>query len=298
MNIINDKNLNMNIESEVNSICKIDKKSRHILVLAGGGMKGVYIVGCLKYLEEKGLLQHIDTFAGTSIGGIISFMLNIGYTVDEIYKFAKIFDLSKSTDINIANILNTFAVSKHDDFEKIIIYLLKQKKIDPEIKLIELYKKTKKKLIVATVCVNTKMVEYLSYENYPELSVVTALKMTSAVPILFPFVEYNNKKYVDGGLLENFPISLFDDKLDNVIGINIMSELPSKHSTIMEYIVLILGIVYYNGYNKYAVEKYKNCVFNLNLSDSNTFNFELTPEKKKEMYRDGYNNCKKNFNLI
>jgi hypothetical protein len=62
-----------------------------------------------------------------------------------------------------------------------------------------------------------------------------------------------------------------------------MSELPSKHSNIIEYILLVLGIVYYNGYNKYAIDKYKNSVFNLILNDNNTFNFELTPAKKKEM---------------
>jgi NTE family protein len=141
-------------------------------------------------------------------------------------------------------------------------------------------------------------VEYISYETYPEMPLITAIKMTSAVPILFPFVEYNNKKYVDGGLLENFPISIFHDQLDKVIGINIMAELPSKHSNIIEYILLILGIVYFNGFNKYENQIYKNSVFNLILNDNNTFNFELTPEKKKEMYYEGYSNIKKNFNLL
>ncbi len=296
-NIINDTNLNINIENEVKNICHTNKSKKNILVLAGGGVKGLYIIGCLKYLEEKGLLKDIDTYAGTSIGGILSFMLNIGYTVDEMYKFSKIFDLSKTTDINITSIFNTFSICTNDNLEKVIINQLKLKNINQDIKLIELYKKTKKKLILTTVCINTKKVEYISYETYPELSVITAIKMTSAVPILFPFIEYNDKKYVDGGLLENFPIKIFDDQLDKVIGINIMSELPSKHSNIMEYILLILGIVYYNGSNKYDIDKYKNSVFNLNLNDNNTFNFELTPEKKKEMYYEGYNNIKKNFYL-
>ena len=297
-NIINDKNLNINIENEVKTLCNINNSKRNILVLAGGGMKGMYIIGCLKYLEEKNLLKNIDTYAGTSIGGILSFMLNIGYTVDEIYKFSKIFDISKTTDINITNIFDTYSLCHYEHCEKIFVNQLKLKNINPDIKLIELYKKTKKKLILTTVCINTKQVEYISYETYPEMPLITAIKMTSAVPILFPFVEYNNKKYVDGGLLENFPISIFHDQLDKVIGINIMAELPSKHSNIIEYILLILGIVYFNGFNKYENQIYKNSVFNLILNDNNTFNFELTPEKKKEMYYEGYNNIKKNFNLL
>jgi len=298
--IINDKNLNINIENEVKTLCNINNCKKNILVLAGGGIKGIYIIGCLKYLEEKGFLKNIDTYAGTSIGGILSFMLNIGFTIDEMYKFSKIFDLEKSTDFNIANIsniFNTYSICNNDNLEKILINQMKLKNINPDIKLIELYKKTKKKLILTTVCINTKQVEYLSYETYPEMPLITALKMTSAVPLLFPFVEYNDKKYVDGGLLENFPISIFDDQLDKVIGINIMSELPVKHSNIIEYILLVLGIVYYNGFDKYNIEKYKKSVFNLVLNDNNTFNFELTPEKKKEMYYEGYNLIKKNFNI-
>ena len=151
INIINDKNLNINIENEVKTLCNTKNSKRNILVLAGGGMKGLYIIGCLKYLEEKDLLKDIDTYAGTSIGGILSYMLNIGYTVDEIYKFSKIFDMSKMTDINITSIFNTYSLCHHENIEKIMINQLKLKNINPDIKLIELYKKTKKKLILTTV---------------------------------------------------------------------------------------------------------------------------------------------------
>jgi predicted acylesterase/phospholipase RssA len=122
--------------------------------------------------------------------------------------------------------------------------------------------------------------------------------MTTAVPILFPFVEYNNKKYIDGGLLENFPITIFDKELDNVIGINLMSELPIAHSNLMEYILLVLGIIYFNGFNKYNNEKYKDCVLNINISENNTFNFEINSDKKKNMYREGYNYIKKNCKFL
>jgi NTE family protein len=298
MDIINDKNLNLNIEREVNTICQPDKTKKNILVLAGGGMKGLYILGCLKYLEEKNLLKYINTYAGTSVGGHIAFMLSIGYTVNEIYKFTKCFDFTRLTDLNISNIFSKFSVSSHEGLDKAILYQLNFKNIKHDITLLELYKKTKKKLILATVCINTREVEYLSYETYPELLLITALKMTTAVPILFPFVEYNNKKYIDGGLLENFPITIFDKELDNVIGINLMSELPVAHSNLMEYILLVLGIIYFNGFNKYNNEKYKDCVLNINISENNTFNFEINSDKKKNMYREGYNYIKKNCKFL
>lgn len=299
-----DKNLNKLIENEVKSICdtnisnKTNKINKTILVLAGGGMKGIYLIGCLKYLEEKNILQNITTYAGTSIGGIISCMLNIGYNIDEIYKFSKIFDFVKATDINISTILTTYSFSTHESLDKIFINIMKLKNIDPNIKLIELYKKTKKKLILTSVCINTKSVEYLSYETYPDLSVLTALKMTSSVPLLFPFVEYNDKKYIDGGILDNFPINIFNSQLENVIGLNVYYELSSNHNSFIDYILLILGIFYLSKSDKYIEDKYKNSVFNFKTSNNNTFNFELTSEKKKEMYYEGYNNIKNNFKIL
>jgi NTE family protein len=296
MNILN-KDLNKLIENEVKSICDINKSLKNILVMAGGGMKGIYLIGCLKYIEEKNLLKNITTYAGTSIGGIISFMLNIDYSVDEIYKFSKSFDFSRSTDINISTIMNTYSFSTHDNFDKVIINIMRLKNIDPSITLIELYKKTKKKLILTTVCLDTKSVEYLSYEIYPELPVITALKMTSSVPLLFPFVKYNNKKYVDGGILDNFPISIFENQLENVIGLNIYYEISADHNSLFDYILLIFGIFYLSKSDKYCSDKYKKSVFNFKSLNNNTFNFELTSDKKKEMYYEGYNNIKNNFNI-
>ena len=93
-----DKNINKNIEEEINKLCI--NPNKNTLVLCGGGMKGIYILGGLKYLEEHKLLTHINTYAGTSFGGMLAFYLSIGYSIDELYKFTKNFDFSKSNDIN------------------------------------------------------------------------------------------------------------------------------------------------------------------------------------------------------
>ena len=45
-------NLNKTIEEEIKNICIKNKPKKNILVLAGGGMKGLGILGSIKYLEE------------------------------------------------------------------------------------------------------------------------------------------------------------------------------------------------------------------------------------------------------
>lgn len=63
--------------------------SFNILVLDGGGSKGIYTIGVLKELERKlgGLLfEHFNLIYGTSTGSIISALVALGHSVYEIEK--------------------------------------------------------------------------------------------------------------------------------------------------------------------------------------------------------------------
>jgi NTE family protein len=121
--------------------------------------------------------------------------------------------------------------------------------------------------------------------------------MTTAVPILFSPVIYKNKVYIDGGLIDNFPINLFEDNLTNVIGINLKSEYfkNTEINNIIDYFVSILQILSNRITNKYDFEKYKNILYTIDMSISNPFNFTLTKEIKKELFYKGYNFMKDNF---
>jgi patatin-like phospholipase/acyl hydrolase len=61
----------------------------NILVLDGGGSKGVYTIGVLKELEQKfgdNLYKHFNLIYGTSTGSIIAALLAIGTSVNDIEK--------------------------------------------------------------------------------------------------------------------------------------------------------------------------------------------------------------------
>lgn len=64
-----------------------NKKPLKILVLDGGGSKGVYTLGVLKELELKlggTLHQHFDLIYGTSTGSIIAALIGLGKPIPEI----------------------------------------------------------------------------------------------------------------------------------------------------------------------------------------------------------------------
>jgi NTE family protein len=294
-NIIKCKDINKSINEEINSICKINNK-KNIIVFSGGGVKGFVYIGIIKYFEEINILNDIDTFIGTSIGGYFSVLLSIGYNYKEIYNFIKLFDFTTSTSIDIINFFKNFAIDNCDNFEYIFKKIVEKKNIDPNISLIELYKKTKKKIVVVTTCINTKKAEYISYETYPDMPLIIAVRMTTCVPLLFPPIKYNDKLYIDGGIVNNFPINYVKDKLNNVIGINIIS--PEKEDlkldNVKDYILNIFDI-FLTIFNKYNDDIYKNIVYNIPVSKNNPVDMSISIEEKKQLVKEGYEFIKKNF---
>ena len=54
------------------------------LVLSGGGIKGYIHIGVLKALQEKGYLNTIKRFCGTSIGAFVSLLLVLSLSPEQI----------------------------------------------------------------------------------------------------------------------------------------------------------------------------------------------------------------------
>lgn len=301
---INDYELNKTIENEINTIC--NKKNNNIidtLVLAGGGVKGFVLIGAIKYLEEHNIMSNIKTFIGTSVGGYLSLLYIIGYTSDDLSKFGKLIDMSKTTTINIQNLFDNYSFSDYKNFDIILKKLFNNKKINENITLIELFKLTKKKFVVTTTCINDKNIEYISYDNHPDMPVITAIKMTTCVPLLFPYIKYNNKIYIDGGIVENFPINyIFKEgiNINKVIGLNIKTEISSNINNILDYILCIFNIfIHTNDNNKINLyKKYPNNIFNILMSNKNPLNFNLSNDEKKEMLKIGYEFMKSNYHKL
>ncbi len=299
-NIFENKNINKTIEDELYCLCDKNKHGKTTLILGGGGVKGFVFVGIIKYLEELNILKNIHTYVGTSIGSLFVALLIMGYSADEMYKIIKAFDLTKITNINISSFLHNYAIDDCENINNLYKKLLETKKFDPEITMIEFYKKTKKKFVSTSVCITTKQLEYMSYENFPDLPVYLAIRMSTCIPIVFSPVKFNNKMYIDGGLIENFPIHyVSDDKLNEVIGINIFTDFADEIQidNIITYITNIFDLIMMLMTKKFLDPKYKNIVYNIDVEKMNPVGFDLSIKFKKDLIKYGYDFMKKNFKL-
>jgi predicted acylesterase/phospholipase RssA len=300
------QDIDMSIQNELNEILEKNNKknipyNKKILVLSGGGTKGLVYYGSFKALDELGILENIHTFAVASAGAYIASLYLIGFTVKEMEDFLYLFDFTKLStvnsfeDISPDKLFTNKGLDDGESIHKIFNKLLKGKGLRENLTLLELYKLNKKKLIASTVCLNTGKTEYISYENYPNLRLSDLLRMTSAVPIFYAPVIMNDKYYIDGGTTDNFPISIFNNNIEEVIGLYSISKTEySKINNFKEYLYIVFQVFCDSLISK-SIRGFEKYTIIIDSKQQNFLQFELSKEKKQELFNIGYNSVIQHF---
>ena len=204
------------------------------LVFEGGGVKGIGLAGALATLEEREYRP--QNIAGTSAGAITAALLSAGYSAAELREIIITLDyrqfqdrawedkvplversLSMLLDLGLyegdrflewmrerleAKGVRTFADLVHDEFADDPRYRSRLQVIASDVTMRELL-------------VLPRDARKLGIEP-DELDVALAVRMSMSIPVFFEPVRIENPEtgqthvIVDGGMLSNFPVWLFD----------------------------------------------------------------------------------------
>jgi len=186
-------NLKDNIDDFVESL---DKDT---LILSGGGIHGISHLGAIHFLNEKNILDNITTYCGTSIGALLITMIVIGFTPIELFDFMVNLNLGALKNFSFMSLVYKFGLDDGSRIEYVIKTLFKVKGIDENITFKQLFDKNNKKLIITAVCNNKFCVEYFSYETFPDMPIILAIRMSISVPGIFIPITYKDSIYTDGG---------------------------------------------------------------------------------------------------
>jgi NTE family protein len=310
-----EKNFNQDIEKHINKkideIIKNDKKyeeinflptyisnkkTKNILVLSGGGIKGIALLGGLHALYKLNILKDITTFAGTSVGSLIAFLIILKYTPIDIFNFIKDYDLNKLKGVSITTLLDSYGLDTGEKIMKLIEDFMIKKNINIHLTLLDLFNLTNKIFYITVVNVNKQKVEYLSHITHPQLEVIKAVRMSISIPFIFTPVKYNDCMYIDGGCIDNYPIVLFNDQLDNVIGLCTTENVDNikKMSSINDYAFnVLLSLI--NGITETSIKKYEKYTVQIIINNYTTIDFDLSYDVKKQLFDIGYNTLMKKF---
>lgn len=262
------------------------------LVFEGAGIRGIAYSGVLKELEENKLLADIEKIGGTSAGAITAMMVSLGYDSKDIFeiisktKFKKFNDGEYIFIGGFSRLSSKYGWYKGDAFTKWLENVIVEKTGDSDISFSELRSRGFKDLYVTATCLNKQKLIIFSADSYPNMKIKDAVRISMSIPLYFEaiFIDGDGKVYeksndkegldvvVDGGIIGNFPIFMFDslmiDSLKNEIripnhqtlGVRIDSELQIKNDSENKELVPIP----INDINDYLVAFYILVLENLN----------------------------------
>jgi predicted acylesterase/phospholipase RssA len=270
------------------------------IAISGGGINTIAFIGCLQYLEEHdNYTKNIHNFLGASGGSIMCLFLILNYNSQEISDFLKsqIPKLNNFSIWNIFKIFSQYGFNNGKNVIDLIENILIFKGVSPNISLLELTKMTGKNLIISTTNVSSKKIEYISVDNYPNIQVVTAIRMSTAIPIFFTPVKYYNDYYVDSMVFNNFPIVFFDNFKNETLGLNILSKNTKNEikcfGDFISFLCDCMSLSYYkhtNTNHKYVCNiVLDNATRNIDVTK---FRFDFSDDKMNELIKLGYNSLK------
>jgi predicted acylesterase/phospholipase RssA len=191
------------------------------LVISGGGPTMIQTLGSIQHLEENKFIDinNIKTIYGTSAGAIIGVLICLKYDWTTLYDYIIKRPWQEVSPINIQNIFDSYTKKGIFDDKTIIKCfkpLLDAKDISMNISLKEFYEYSKIELHMFSFEVNTFQIEDISYLTHPELSLITAIQMSSALPVLVTPICIEDKCYIDGGITSNYPLKYCIDSGKNI----------------------------------------------------------------------------------
>jgi NTE family protein len=296
----------MDLETSIKSNLKkilSNQKKLHLdidnidtLVLSGGGVKGLYYIGILKKLEDLNILKNINKFAGTSIGAFFAALISINFSSKDLIDFILLFNLSKIKKIKTSNFFSFFGIDDGNNLEIILENMFETKGHNKNSTFKELYEKTKKELIISGVCINEKKCHYFSYKNTPNMSVIKAIRISTSIPIYFTPVLYDSKLWVDGAIIDNYPIHLFKHRLNKTLGIYLNENRENCNiNNLEEYFMCIIESLLEGLANK-SISGYENNTVIINSENINLINTDLSQEQIFEFINIGYETISNSLN--
>ncbi|MFD1467786.1 patatin-like phospholipase family protein [Hymenobacter caeli] len=207
------------------------------LVMAGGGIRGIAYGGALQALEARGVLAGIERVGGTSAGAIQAALLAVGYSADELVAVVNATPVQRLNDGRFIFFGGTHRLVKQygwyrgDAFSAYLGALVARKTQRPGLTLGELHALAQQQpgrfrdLYTTGTNLTTQRTQVFSHETTPDLRVADAVRISMSIPLYFRAVLLDAQNrvvtgppapgqpvqvLVDGGLLANYPIDLFD----------------------------------------------------------------------------------------
>ena len=223
------------------------------IVISGGGADGISFIGTLEVLETASLSK-LRNIVGCSVGSIIAVLLAIGMRSRQMTTWLKEGIAQGVSQLDRTGILHITSTLGIDDGARIIDHVRSAIRVHlgpghENLTMREFAQVTGINITVVVTNVNTATRELLNVDTAPDIPVLTAVRMSIAVPMVFSPVLWRNNLYVDGALIDCCPTAHIQTSGDatNVVVLNI--QVPGENvdacwPSLIEYGRLLCRVVF------------------------------------------------------
>jgi NTE family protein len=204
------------------------------LVMEGGGIRGIAYIGAMQVLDSAGMLDSLERVGGSSAGAMQACLLAVGYTTAEIRKELEATSFKKFNDGSFLAVPGAVRLSKKMGWYKgkalqqWIEERIAAKTNNQNITFLQLFEDRKQygnmALYITGTDLSWQTLRVFSHETYPNMRIADAVRISANIPFYFQpiwmdsagrcFLENDSactrSLMVDGGLLANYPLHLFD----------------------------------------------------------------------------------------
>lgn len=190
------------------------------IIYKGGGTNGQGYVGAFTALHELGHLDFVDGVAGTSAGSLFAFLHAIGYSAIEIKILMDKTNFSKFEDgFNPMRFFISYGIYKGETLLEWVKQRLEDKGFGKMATFADLHAREMIDLNVFASNISTHTVQRLSFAETPNTPIAEAVVSSMAIPGIYKAWQFTCGElvgmwFVDGGMVDNFPIENFDDTCD------------------------------------------------------------------------------------
>jgi NTE family protein len=188
------------------------KAHKVALVLGGGGLKGFAHIGVFKALKELGIEPTV--VAGTSIGALIGAAYARGMDISEMTDRARALKRRDLFRLNRMGMLlerqHSPAIYLEDPLRAVVRSVATEKRFD----------QLKRNLLVNTVDISRGSQVVWGLPGLRDVSLADAVYASCALPGFYPPGLVAGRLCVDGGVLDNLPVSVAGRGMDAVIAVD------------------------------------------------------------------------------
>lgn len=284
---------------------------KHI-VISGGGVNGFSFYGVLRETASQKLwkMENIETIYGTSIGSMLAVMISLKYDWETLDDFLIKRPWNQVYKFDMYSILDSFqkrGIFNIKVIEDTFLPLFKGKDIPIDITLSDFHDLTGVDIHFFT----TEIVEFtltdISYKTHPDWRVTEAVFCSCALPVVLAPLIKNDKCYVDGGLLCNYPIQQCIQngaKPNEILGVTRVSDTHSykkisEDSTLLDCIMAIIAKTVEKIFAtvKLSMIEHEYCVPAQAMSIYDIHNVTSNIEMRNQFIQKGVDIAKKYFDV-